>query len=219
MSTSKKIEFDLFSNAKDSLWRAIELLVQGPVYDGRPDQSRLKHAIVSAAHVVELLLKERLRKTHPAFVWEQVDKYPSLSARTVTVDGAVARLGNLCDVHISERDRANISSLRKTRNAIEHYEWLSNEKEARIIVGNALSFAFAFSKEELGLDLSSELRSDETWRFLIEDLREFARAHSARIEERLKREEKYSITCESCETESVSALGGACELCGHWNDV
>jgi hypothetical protein len=43
-----------------------------------------------SAHSIELLPKEKLRQVNPAFVWENVDKYPSLGARTVTVDTAIS---------------------------------------------------------------------------------------------------------------------------------
>jgi hypothetical protein len=68
-------------------------------------------------------LKERLRQINPAFVWENVDKYPNLEARTVTVDTAISRLKNIGGVKFTDNDEKNLRSLRTTRNAIEHYEW------------------------------------------------------------------------------------------------
>jgi hypothetical protein len=79
----------------------------------------LKHAITNAAHSIESLLKERLRQINPAFVWENVDKYPSLEARTVTVDTAISRLKNIGGIKLTDNDEKNLRSLRKTRNAIE----------------------------------------------------------------------------------------------------
>lgn len=51
-----------------------------PWDDETNDARRLKQAILGVSHGVELLLKERLRRVHPALVWENVDKYPNLSA-------------------------------------------------------------------------------------------------------------------------------------------
>src|SRR5690606_13578324 len=112
---SKPIEFDLLANATDSLRQAVELMAWKEVGD---DHSRLKHAISHAAHAIELLLKERLRRANAALIWENVDKYPSLEARTVTADTAISRLQKIADVRISEEDAAQIKSLRRTRNAI-----------------------------------------------------------------------------------------------------
>ena len=63
----KPIEFDLLGNAKDSFPQAVDMLVNDDVSS---HHARLKQAILSAAHCIELLLKERLRQIHPAFVWE-----------------------------------------------------------------------------------------------------------------------------------------------------
>jgi hypothetical protein len=216
MAKSKQIKFDLLTNAKDSLRQAVELLAWKDMGD---HHARLKHAITSAVHAIELLLKEKLRRTNPAFIWENVDKYPSLEARTVTVDTAISRLKKIAGVSLSDADAEHIKSLRKTRNAIEHYEWSATESEARIIVGNALSFAFSFGKDELGVDLSDYFKQDDTWRMLIDDLYEFARAHGTRIETQLQQQGKHPVCCDSCGEVTVPLFGGSCELCGHWQDV
>jgi hypothetical protein len=116
---SPPVQFDLLSNAIDSLTQAVNLLAWKDI---RSDQARLKHAITNAAHAIELLLRERLRRVNAAFVWENVDKYPSLEARTVTIDTAISRLKNIGDVTFTGNDEKNLRSLRTTRNAIEHYE-------------------------------------------------------------------------------------------------
>lgn len=210
------IKFDLLKNAADSLRQAVHLLAWKDIGD---DHGRLKHAITSASHAIELLLKERLRRVNAAFIWENVDKYPSLEARTVTVDTAISRLTKIADVELSVHDIENLRSLRKTRNAIEHYEWSATESEARIIVGNALSFAFDFGQSELGIDLSEEFKKDDTWKVLINDLCEFARAHGARIEARLQRDGEHSTCCYSCGELTLPLFGGSCELCGHWQEA
>ena len=107
------IKFDLLNNAKDSLKQVIDLLSWKDI---AADHPRLKHAILGAAHCVELLLKERIRRINPAFVWEKVDQYPNLNARTVTVDTAIVRLQNIGNVLIDRKDQDLIRSLRITRN-------------------------------------------------------------------------------------------------------
>ncbi|MCK1408559.1 hypothetical protein [Bradyrhizobium sp. 76] len=180
------------------------------------DHARLKHAITNAAHTIELLLKERLRREHPAFIWQNVDKFRSLQALTVTPETAVSRLTTLCNVTFSETDKTSLLALRTTRNAIEHYEWHASEAEAKIIVGNALSFALGFAEEHLGIDLSAEFKNDDTWRMLIEQAHEFAQAHSARIA--TKASDGFLMRCDQCETETVTSAG-SCLLCGHWQET
>ena len=210
------IEFDLIRNASDSLRQAVELLALKHIGS---DHARLKHGITSAAHCIELLLKERLRRIHPAFVWENVDRYPSLDARTVTVDAAISRLKSIGGISFEPSDERNLKSLRATRNAIEHYEWRATEKEAKVIVGNALSFAFAFAKDELDVDLAEVFRRDDTWRMLLDELNEFAKAHGARVESKLRAQGDYPDCCDECGQSTIPMEGGSCNLCGHWQSV
>lgn len=107
MSGHNVIEFDLLNNAKDSLRQAVELLA---FEDIGSDNARLKHAITASAHCIELLLKERLRRINPAFVWENVDKYPSLKARTVTVETAIGRLKSIGNIIFAVNDERNLES-------------------------------------------------------------------------------------------------------------
>lgn len=145
-----KIEFNLLRNAVDSIERAIDVIAYFD--DERDDAKRLKQAVLAAAHGVELLLKERLRRVHPAMIWENVDKYPSPNARTVTVEAAINRLINIAEVQIEESDCNLLRKLRNTRNAIEHYTWSTTKEQADAIVGEALSFAVHFAKDELDFE-------------------------------------------------------------------
>ena len=213
LSTKSPIQFDLLSNARDSLKRAVDLMAWD---DFSSDHAKLKHAITNAAHAIELLLKERLRREHPAFIWQNVDKYRSLQALTVTSETAVSRLTTICNVAFTDSDKASLLALRTTRNAIEHYEWHASEAEAKIIVGNALSFALGFAEEHLGIDLSADFKKDDTWSMLIQQAQEFARAHSSRIA--TKAPNVFLMRCDECQTETVTDVG-SCLLCGHWQEM
>jgi hypothetical protein len=216
VSPRHHIQFDLLANARDSLRQAVQLLAWKDI---ESDHARLKHAITNAAHSIELLLKERLRRVNDAFVWENVDKFPNLAARTVTVDTAISRLKNIGGITFTDKDEKILRSLRTTRNAIEHYEWRTSEKEAKVIVGNALSFAFSFAVEHLGTDLAADFKRDDTWRALTEELSEFVRAHGARIEAKLRERGEFPSYCDACGELTAPMSGGTCELCGHWQEV
>jgi len=213
MKQPHRFQFDLLANATDSLRQAVELLAWKEIGS---DRARLKHAITNAAHAIELLLKERLRRANPAFVWEKVDKYPSLEAWTVTVETAISRLNNICNVSLNDKDKDILRSLRKTRNAIEHYEWVTTEKEAKVIVGSALSFAFSFSAEHLGTDLTDVFKQDDTWQALIDGLPDFVHAHGERLESMLRTKGDFPTCCDTCGELTIPMRGGSCELCGHW---
>ena len=138
---AKKIVFDLLANAKDSLAHAVSHLTE----EGEPSAGRWKIAIREVAHVIELLLKEKLRRAHPALIWVKVDEYPSIDARTVGTDLAAARLTKMCGIAFPKSAIDTLEACRRLRNKIEHYEFQVEEAEARGIVGRMLSFIFTFS--------------------------------------------------------------------------
>jgi len=132
LARETQIHYELLANAQDSIEQAVELLAWGDETNNfGTEHSRLKRAIMFSNHSIELLLKEKLRRVHPAFVWESVEKYPSLDAKSVTVDVAIARLKSICDVTFSTSDERNLRSLRLTRNAIEHPSGRQRKKKPR----------------------------------------------------------------------------------------
>lgn len=215
MGNRSAIEFDLLGNATDSIERAIDLVAwEGEQSDAR----RLKQAVQAIAHGVELLLKERLRRVHPALIWETVDKYPSLSARTVTSDGALSRLMSIGGLTFSQKDMDLIRSLRSTRNAIEHYAWTTTKQEADRIVGRALAFALHFSKEELDYEFFGyHTRRDDTFSSLLTANTVFAAEMAARNEQVLSNDIAEEQVCPFCRAVAVNPNSGACRLCGHWS--
>lgn len=210
----KLISFTLIDNAKDSLYHAVEHLTN-------PDgimPTDLKHAIRDVSHVIELLLKERLRQIHPAFIWQNIDEYPSKDAKTVGVGKAIARLFKLADIALTEDYNKTISICKKIRDSIEHYEFQINEKEAKVIIGRMLSFIFNFSKRYLDLDLEKEFRSDDRWKLLL-DLWWFWEAHSTALEKQLSEQEKPVWECPSCHAMTFDISESECVLCGHRDEL
>lgn len=209
------IQFDMVDNAADSIEHAIEILAWRDIAS---DERRLKQAILGIAQGVELLLKERLRRIQPSLVWEDIDKYPSLDARTVGADKAVSRLRAIGGINLLKVDEQLIKALRRTRNAIEHFEWHTSITEAKSIVGPALSFALEFARVHLNRDLAYRFKTDDTWNMLLMELREFAEAHARRLTSASGSESDKLITCEYCEQPTLHCLEASCPLCGHWNN-
>jgi hypothetical protein len=214
-SSQSNISLELVENAVDSVGHAIELMAWQDISN---ETSRLKQAILSVAHGVELLLKERLRRVHPSLVWENVDHYPRLDARTVGVEKAIQRLSSIGAVPIAESDATLIRSLRNTRNAIEHFSWQTTREEVSLIIGQALSFAVDFAQQELGYDISTRFNRDDTWKQLIENSTAFKKAHEARLT-RTPPSSEFAYPCDFCNAITISRYGGSCALCGHWNQI
>ena len=206
----KAIKFDLINNARSSLNHAVEHLANP---DGI-NSGDLKYAIRDIAHVVELLLKERLRRIHEAFIWQNIDKYPSSGAYKVGTNIAVERLFKLGGIKLAEEAKKTISACRDFRNLVEHYEFEINLKETKGIIGRMLSFIFDFSKKHLQLDLEKEFRNDDRWVALI-DIYEFWEAHSNLLEKQLVEEGKVTICCPSCDAMTFDIDSEKCLLCGH----
>ncbi len=204
------IKFDLISNAKDSLNHAVEHLTN-------PEGIKagdLKRAIKDVAHAIELLLKERLRRVHPAFMWQDVDKYPSNTAYIISTIKAVERLFKIAGIALSEENKKTIYSCKKIRDAIEHCEFELGLKEAKGIIGRMLSLIFDFSKRHLNLDLEQEFRKNDQWKDLVE-IYEFWEAHGEAIEKQLLEEEKIIWECPSCGASTFDTSIMECVLCGH----
>jgi hypothetical protein len=208
------IKFDLLSNARDSLDRALELVAWG---DQQHDARRLKQAIQSVAHSIELLLKERLRRLHPSLIWEQVDRYPNLNARTVGTELAATRLQSIGSVSFLAADLELLRSLRATRNAIEHFAWTTTKQEADAIVGRALEFAFHFASAELEVNyLDYAAHRDGTFSDLVASSPDFRRAHERRTASASPAEQPIPLVCSVCRGKAVDPATRGCRLCGHW---
>lgn len=210
MANSKTTKFDLLANARDSLAHAVLHLSDTDDKSAR----KWKVAVREISHVIELLLKERLRQEHPALIWEKVDDFAALDARTVGAETAARRLNKICGILLPKNTKDTLQTCQKLRNRIEHFEFQLNEAEARGIVGRLLSFIFEFSKSHLKLDLEKEFRENRTWDTLIE-IYEFRQAQSVAIQKRLSEQEIPSRDCPSCGEDTFTLENEECQLCGH----
>lgn len=204
------LKFDLLTNAKDSLKHAVHLLAWN---DSTPS-NRHKHAMLSIFHCAELLIKERLRRVNAALIWENVDQYPLLSARTVSIDKAISRLTSIGNVVFNSEDKATLLACRNLRNAIQHYEFQVPEKEAKVLLGKLLSFVFSFASSQLSAELDQEFREDDTWLTLVEQMYEFANQHGQKISELMIKAGGPVGSCSYCSQDTVDLIYERCSLCG-----
>ncbi|MBD3340648.1 MAG: hypothetical protein GF353_16190 [Candidatus Lokiarchaeota archaeon] len=207
------LKLNLIENAKDSLYHAVQHLTN----DEDSGTISLKRVILDLAHVVELILKERIVRVHPALIWQNIDKYPSLSAQTISTNIAINRLRNICGIILPENSKKTINACRKIRNSMEHYEFEIVPQEAKAIIGRILSFIFKFTSEHLNLDWESNFKSEEEWSELLK-VYEFWEAHSNALEKKLTEEGEFLVDCPACGGSTFKVSSMDCALCGHRED-
>lgn len=204
-------DFTLVENALDSLEHAIEHLNAMP---DRPNTGTFKRVILDLAHVAELLLKERLRQIHPAFVLSDVDKFPSRTAHTVTATDALRRLQKIGGVEFEDSDQSALRTILEKRNEIEHYAFSFNRPEVKIVIGNVLVFIFRFATDELGLDWSDRRITDPNWKRLNQ-YAEFYEIEKARVLSVLEGSDLPTTECPTCGNKTFDMEAEVCVLCGH----
>lgn len=207
-------KFSLIENANDSLQHALQHM--GPV--SANNIGDWKRIIVDLAHVVELFFKEMLRRVHPAFIFENIDNYPSKNVFTVGAEKALKRVQTICDVKFSKDELSAIDTVRKKRNEVEHFEFSVTEHEAKAIVGQILSFIFNFSDEYLNLKWKDMHLRNADWNILIQ-YTEFYENLIQKAREKIDSDDIYIIKCTSCHNETFDIEEEKCLICGHSEDV
>ena len=207
-------KFNLLENANDSLEHAIQHLA----LVNKNGSSDWKRIIVDIAHVVELLFKETLRRKHPAFILDNIDKYPSDDPITVGAEKALKRLQNICNIKFSTDELNAINTARKKRNEIEHFEFSITEHEAKTIVGQVLLFIFGFADEHLHLEWrATHLREGNWW--ILRQYTEFYANLLRKAQERINADGINVIKCTSCHNEAFDVDEERCLVCGHAEEV
>ncbi|MES9902460.1 MAG: hypothetical protein ABW168_07230 [Sedimenticola sp.] len=206
--------FNLIENASDSLEHALEHM--GPIQ--KNDAGDWKRIIVGFAHVIELLFKEKLRQIHPAFVFTNIDKYPSSDAHTVGAELAFKRLQKVGNIDFSKTEISAVNTAREKRNEIEHFEFTISEREAKALVGQALSFILSFSEEHLSLDWKEKHLKKGKW-YILSRYTEFYDELLSKAVKKIEANEIYVIECTLCYNEALDVEEGKCLVCSHKEEV
>ena len=145
-----RLEYGLVENALDSLRESMAYYTEG---DETHNVNQYKFSILLAAHCAELLLKEILRRNHPALLFENIDVVNSLEDddnQTVGYRVAIQRVKRLCKIDLRHYEN-NLVELGRVRNQIQHYKCVINgayHKELMARVFSSIEFLF---REILGL--------------------------------------------------------------------
>jgi hypothetical protein len=168
MSEDKDIKFDLLENGLDFILSSVKLIVE------KKKVQDYKYSILHLSAGLELVLKERLKKEHWSFIFENIDKAKQelLSTgdfQSVKLDSLLNRLKELCTIDFTPGDLAVLQDLKKRRNKIEHFAFNETELSLKSLSAKVLNFVFEFIHNELdNADFSASTMAQ------IEEIRENA---------------------------------------------
>lgn len=123
-----------------------------------------KFAIVHVVQAMELAFKEFLRRIHPTFIFESIDK----PDKTVSMRMALARLRNpsIGNLPISDTEKAKIDKAFDLRNELTHFEFEFTHDHIQAKFAEIFSFMIFFYKESLGLSTEEFIGEDQLWQIM-----------------------------------------------------
>jgi hypothetical protein len=160
-----KLKLNLLENSHDFLNASL-------YYYGisKDKPGSLKFAIINLVQSMELMFKERLRRTHELFIYENIDK----PKNTVSITTALERLSSIADIKFDSIDKSTIQKAIEWRNQIMHYEVEVTFKEIETRFAILFEFLYSFHQEHLGCELHTFILT-ENWQVEADLLEAFRR--------------------------------------------
>lgn len=240
MADNHKIEWNLLENGIDFVRSSVELFFAASIsYEDkpfaavprvaeRPDHT-FKYAILHLHAGCLLLLKERLRREHPALIYKDVDVLDPKKQKTVDFDQALKRLRVWSDYELTTSNAKLLRRLQNKRNALEHFKVELNRKEAQALISESVEFAYVFLRDELEVRLEDRI-SEEAWHH-VSALREVAERIEAERRARWEALQKHYREASPAELEALADEGGSydpsdggvpfdaleCDACGEYS--
>lgn len=187
-----QVTLSLYDNAIDSIQHAIEHYTSDPI-----DERRYKFAILHLCQGVNLLLKERLSREHPHFIYKDVAK----QGTTVDVRMAMTRLDKIAGVDLTH-SRDIILELSALRNRIEHYAVDMPKQQVDGTITRAVGFLVGFTRDELGKDFKTQI-GQENWQALLAIEGYFKNA-VREAQNTIRAQGKDAIYCPTCRADTAT---------------
>ncbi|MEU2854558.1 hypothetical protein [Streptomyces syringium] len=199
-----KVDFPPVENGVDYLVSVADHLAGDDV----PLPRDIKYAVLHLQAAAEVLLKARLQREH----WSLVFKDPGTATRAAfekgdfescTTENAVVRLRNIADLRIDDKAAADLKSLAKSRNALQHYGLTAPARAVEARAASVLDFLLAFVYDQLLPQLTRDeaagirLHLDgvaET----VRGLQSFLTKRRNRLKGELKDLQHHTVQCPSC---------------------
>ena len=182
------------------------------------DPIQWKFAVFNLVQSIELSLKEKLRREHPALIYSDIDRLRN----TVSIDQAINRLSKISKLYFSRSDIKTLTSAKKWRNLIVHYEFEINPKELKPLFAKLLGFLSYFHRKHLD-DTLDNIVPTALWEKAIEIFE-----YSSELYERAKKlfnEEEIDSdliwACEKCGWDAfvIQDIINTRYVCGWWANV
>ena len=208
---SRTHQLDLLNNSISYFREAVSYAQQDPI-----ETNHWKFAIVHVVQAMELAFKERLRRIHPLFIYESVDK----AERTLSLKGALGRLRNarIGNVPISDSDSRKIEKAFDLRNELTHFEFNHPQEQIELKFAEIFSFMIFFYRSELGLD-TTDFVAEEQHRKIIQLVRtrdELMKRAIAYISEHA---DQAVWSCPSCGEDTFIVPQAQCCFCHHREEL
>jgi hypothetical protein len=202
---------DLLKNSISYFREAVSYGQQNPI-----ETNHWKFAILHVVHAMELAFKERLRRIHPLFIYESVDR----AEKTLTLRAALNRLRNpnIGNIPISEPVVKKIEKAFDLRSDLTHFEFNHSHEHIELKFAEIFSFMIFFYRTHLGLDTSEFIDEGQHQRILQlvrtrAELMGRAKAYIA------GRDDGTVWMCPACNEDTFLVAETQCCFCHHKEEV
>lgn len=208
-----RLRLSLGENAQGFLKEALAKAIAA---QETPEEWRF--AILNLVQAVELALKERLKREHPALIYRNVDN----RSRTVSTHLAVKRLQDIADLSFGRADLAALQTAVSWRNDTVHYEVDYSITQIKVGVATVLGFLADFYRNHLDT-LLDDVLPETLWTEVVA-LQEFRCDLRRRAEARLAEEGVAELNREWCRRCGLQAFvfgptSDECYVCGYRPDL
>lgn len=180
------------------------------------DTNHWKFAILHVVQAMELAFKEYLRRIHPVFIYESVDK----PDKTLSLRSALNRLRNpqIGNISITDSEKAKIEKAFDLRSDLTHFEFNHSHDHIELKFAEIFSFMIFFYRSHLSLETSTFIDEEQHNKIIRlvkarAELMERAKAYIG------SREDGTVWICPSCQEDTFLKAEEQCCFCHHKEHV
>jgi len=179
---------------------------------GSSDTNHWKFTIIHVVQAMELAFKEYLRRIHPIFIYESIDK----ADNTLSLRSALNRLRNpkIGNIPVGDSMKGKIEKAIDLRNELTHYEFDHSHDHIELKFAEIFSYMIFFYRKYLGLN-TADFIDEESHQKII---------RLVRTREALLEQAKTYITsnkditiwiCPQCQEATFIVEESQCCFCHH----